>query len=816
MNISYSWLRKYVDLPLTPEETARALTSLGLEVGGVVEFESIPGGLEGVVIGKVLTCVPHPNSDHLHITTVDIGADDGGVVQIVCGAPNISAGLTVPVATVGTTLYSDEGPFKIKKSKIRGEESFGMICSEVEIGVGSDASGIMILPDDLVAGTPAGDYFEIKKDAVIEIDITPNRSDATSHYGVARDLYAYLMTRGMKTALHTPEAEVYYAEADPLSVQVSAQEGCLRYSGVVIEGITVAPSPEWLQEALHSIGQKPINNVVDITNFVLFELGQPLHAFDLNAIDGVINVRYARPGEKLTTLEGQEHELMEKDVVIANSREALCLGGVMGGLGSGVSDSTTAIFLESATFHPTYVRKTARRYGLSTDSSFRFERGLDPKATDLALRRAASLIVEVCGGNIASKKYDIVNGDLSDRNVDLNLSKVNDLTGIKFEEQMVLDILKYLDIRVTSRVGDILSLEVPAYRYDVTRDVDVIEDILRVYGYDKVPMPTTVKGTVQYPTPTDRSVHLQRLIAEQLTGAGFNEILNNSLSKESYYTEEGAESAVRVINALSSDLSVMRQTLLYGGLESISRNLKRRNANLRFYEFGSIYRKSASDEQTPTPGYAESFCLGIWMTGDESAPNWVTGVLKRGPFELKAIVQNVLTRLGISERELEEKATEGEYPFESGMEISSKRLGILVRWGIVDPQILNTTDIEVPVYYAEFDWRKLMKLHESRKITIADIPKYPAVKRDFALLVDENVSFEEIRKLAMKSEKKLLRSVTLFDVYEDPKHLPPGKKSYAVSFELRDEEKTLSDGTIQAVMKKIFGTLHKELGAELR
>lgn len=818
MNISYSWLKKYIDFDMSPEEVGKVLTSIGLEVGGVEEYESVKGGLRGLVIGKVLTCREHTNSDHLHVTTIDLGPKiSPEPLQIVCGAPNIAAGQTVVVATEGTTLYSGDESFKIKKSKIRGEESRGMVCSEVEIGLGTNHDGIMVLPDDLPVGMPAAEYFNISSDAIIEVDITPNRVDATSHYGVARDLYAYLKSRGIETTLRYPEGAVTPTDEEPISVTLESPEACHRYSGIVIKGVKVEPSPKWLRQALESIGQKPINNVVDITNFVLHEIGQPLHAFDLGKVKGGIHVRLAREGETLTTLDGIERKLSDRDLVICDDQTPLCLAGVMGGIDSGVSGDTVDLFLESATFHPTFVRKSARRHALNSDSSFRFERGLDPAATIKAIHRAASLITEIAGGKVVSRIYDIYPEHLGPYEVSLSFDKINSLIGIEIPEDKVRAILSALDIKVAKEEAGVMSLEVPRYRYDVTRDVDVIEDILRIYGYNEIPLTHKLSSTISPAGLSDISLRLQQTISEQLVGAGFYEILNNSLSKESYYTEETAQAkAVRLLNPLSGDLSTMRQTLLFGGLESIAFNLNRKAVGVRMFEFGTCYERVDEAVKTPLKGFKETYRLGVWMTGDKTQGNWSEASRTVSPFELKAVMYNILSRIGLSPAELQYEPADNDPYIATGEVISLRGGAEVIRWGVVDTKWTKQADIDCPVYFAEFDWVEIMNRIVRRKVTISPVAKFPSVKRDFALLIDKAVPFVEIERVAYKTEKKLLRSVTLFDVYEDPKHLPEGKKSYAVSFELQDAEKTLSEGMIEKTMAHLFDALHKELGAELR
>lgn len=820
MNISYSWLKKYLDFDMTAHEIGEVLTSIGLEVGGVDEHETIRGGLRGLVIGKVLTCREHTNSDHLHVTTVDLGVEytPDGPIQIVCGAPNISAGQTVVVATVGTTLYSGDESFTIKKGKIRGEESLGMICSADEIGVGSDHSGIMVLPDDIPAGTPAAEYFNVQSDYVIEVDITPNRVDATSHYGVARDLYAYLAAREIPCTLRRPEASEVRGTGEPVQLTVDAPEAVIRYSGVVITGLKVQESPEWLKNALQIIGQKSINNVVDVSNYILQAVGQPLHTFDLRQIKGdEVVVRMARAGETLETLDHTTHELTEHDLVICDHDRPLCLAGVMGGVSSGVTEDTTDIFLEVATFHPTYVRKSARRHGLSTDSSFRFERGLDPNDVPYALQRAVALITEIAGGQVASKVYDYYPKPVGRYEVTLTYHKLNTLIGIEIPREQVRRILVALDIQVQAESADELRLLVPRYRYDVTRDVDVIEDILRIYGYNNIPMPTFFTSSITTKSVTDQSIRLQQKVSEQLVGAGFFEILNNSLSMERYYTrDEEQKASVRLLNPLSNDLSTLRMTLVHGGLEVIEHNIKRQVRNLRLFEYGNVYRRVCEGEDTALKGFRENYRLGVWITGDKLTDNWDRATRQVSIFEMKATVYNLLTRLGVRVTELCHETVEDDPYFTKAEVLTLRGGGEICRWGMLSEGTISKHDIEIPVYYAELEWAEIMNRILGRTPKITQIPKYPSVRRDFALLIDKSMPFSEIERVAYSAERKLLRSITLFDVYEDPKHLPAGKKSYAVAFELRNDEKTLDDQSIEKTMNRIFDALKRELSAELR
>lgn len=819
MNISYNWLKDYLDFDLNPTETADALTSIGLECGSVEEVETVKGGLNGLVIGEVLTCIDHPNSDHLHITTVNLG--DGNPVQIVCGAANVAAGQKVVVATVGTTLYSGEESFTIKKSKIRGEESFGMICSEDEIGIGTSHDGIIVLPADAVPGTLAKDYYNIKSDYIIEVDITPNRVDAASHFGVARDLAAYLKQNVKPIELKKPSVENFTTKVSDnyIKVEVQNTEACPRYSGVTIKGVTVTESPDWLKDRLNLIGLRPINNIVDITNFVLHEFGHPLHAFDAQYIvGGKVIVKTLPEGTKFITLDEVEHTLSERDLMICNEEEGMCIAGVFGGLKSGVTESTKDIFLESAYFNPTWVRKTARRQGLNTDSSFRFERGADPNNTLYALKRAALLIQEITGGEIVGELIDIYPTPINNAIVELTYDKVNQVIGKNIPAETVDSILESLEIRPAGNAENRLILSVPTYRVDVQRDVDIIEDILRIYGYNNVEISENVNSNLSYKSQTDKSYDLQNLISEQLTGSGFNEIMNNSLTKESYYTESQVYSinnCVKLLNPLSNDLSVMRQTLLFGGLESVAFNRNHKNPDIRFYEFGNCYFYDADKkiEGETLKEYSEEFHLGLWLSGNSVTNSWTAADEKSSVYQMKAYVENILSRIGISSDKYSYSQYSNElYSAAISIKTRNRELGII---GIVSKKVLKTMDINAEVFYADLNWDALMKEIKKHSVTYTEISKYPAVSRDFALLLDKAVLFEDIIKVAQKAERKLLKSVKLFDVYEG-KNLPEGKKSYAVNFILQDEEKTLNDKQIDAIMKKIQTSLENELGAQLR
>ncbi len=820
MNISYNWLKDYLDFDLQPDEVAAALTSIGLETGGVEEVQTIKGGLEGLVIGEVLTCEEHPNSDHLHITTVNVGGAEP--LQIVCGAPNVAAGQKVVVAVNGTKLYDGDECFTIKRSKIRGVESNGMICAEDEIGIGTDHAGIIVLPADAVVGTPAKEYYNVKSDYVLEVDITPNRVDATSHFGVARDLAAYLKQNGKPANLKRPSVEAFKIddEVPAIEVVVENKEACLRYSGITIKGVTVKESPEWLQNRLKVIGLRPINNVVDITNYILHGVGQPLHSFDADKIKGnKVVVRSATEGSKFVTLDGVERTLTDRDLMICNVEEPMCIAGVFGGLDSGVTEQTKNVFLESATFHPTWIRKTARRFGLNTDASFRYERGLDPNQTVEVMKRAALLIQEVAGGTITGAIQDIYPAPVAPYRVELTYNKVNTLIGKVIPVETVKSILESLEMKIVSETAEGLLIDVPVYRIDVQRDVDVIEDILRIYGYNNVEFSDNVKSNLSYQTPTDRSYKLQNLISEQLCGCGFNEILNNSLTRSAYYDNLSTypvSHCVMLMNPLSADLNCMRQTLLFGGLESVEHNAKRKNGNIRFFEFGNCYdyKIDHKKEGEALAEFSEDYRLGLWVSGSRVDNNWAHPNEKSSVYELKAYVENILVRLGVNLQKIIWGNLTNDI-YSAGLSITTSSGRQLGTMGIVSPKICKELDIETDVYYAELSWTLLMKEIKKSKVTFSEISKFPAVKRDLALLLDKNVQFAEIEKIATESERKLLKDVALFDVYEG-KNLPAGKKSYAVSFYLQDEGKTLNDKQIDAIMKKIQTNLEQKLGAQLR
>ena len=821
MNISYNWLKEYIDLDLTPQETADALTSLGLETGSVEKVESIKGGLQGLVIGEVLTCVEHPDSDHLHITTVNLG-DGNQPSQIVCGAPNVAAGQHVIVATLGTKLYDGDKEFVIKKSKIRGVESFGMICAEDEIGVGTSHDGIIVLPADTVPGTPAREYYNITDDYMLEVDLTPNRIDAASHYGVARDLAAWLALQGKKANLRLPQTDSYKADRTDGAIEVTVEntEACPRYSGVTIRNIKVAESPKWLKDYLTAAGQRPINNIVDITNFVLLAFNQPLHCFDLAKVKGgKVVVRTVPEGTKFVTLDEVERTLTDHDLMICNAEEPMCIGGVFGGLDSGVTETTTDVFIESAYFNPTWVRKTARRQGLNTDSSFRFERGIDPNTTVKFLKIAATLIKELAGGEICGEIVDIKSQEFPPFPVTLRYEYVDNLIGKKIGNDTIKNILKSLEIEITDESADELQLLVPTYRVDVQRPCDVVEDILRVYGYNNVEFGETLHSSLSYKGETDVKQHMQTLISEQLTATGFNEILNNSLTAVSYY--EGSEiypigNCVKLLNPLSSDLGVMRQTLLYGGLESISHNINHKSGNLRFYEFGNVYSfDSAADGSTKLLApYSEHTSMGIWMSGNNHDANWNEPQRRLTVYDLKAVVDNIFARIGLDQKEIVAEQSSSEI-FSASLTFKHRTGKVLGELGIIKATVRKKFDIDQDVFFAQFNWDALVKMTQKRSVTFTDLPKTQPVKRDLALLIDKNVTFAQIEQVVRQSERKLLRNVTLFDVYEG-KNLEEGKKSYAISITLQDDEKTLQDKQIDTTMNKIIANLQKQLDAKLR
>lgn len=822
MNISYNWLKEYVDFDLTPDELAAALTSTGLEVGEVLEVETIKGGLKGFVVGEVLTCVEHPNSDHLHITTVNL-ANGEEPVQIVCGAPNVAAGQKVVVATLGTVLYDGDDSFTIKRTKMRGEESLGMLCSEVEIGVGTANEGIIVLPNDVPAGTLVSDYYGVKSDYVLEVDITPNRPDGCSHYGVARDVYAFLKQQGIAAQLKKPTVDSFRVDNHNLDIDVKVEnsEACVRYAGVSMTGVKVGESPKWLKDKLNTIGVRPINNVVDITNYVLFAFGQPLHCFDADKITTKqVVVKTLAEGTPFVTLDEAERKLSDKDLMICNGEnEPMCIAGVFGGLNSGATTETTNIFLESAYFHPTWVRKTARRHTLNTDASFRFERGIDPNGTIYALKLAAVLIREYAGGEISSDIKDIYPTPIEHFEVDLNYDKMNRLIGKVIPENTVLNIVESLEMKVLSKNDEGVKLAVPPYRWDVRRDVDVIEDILRIYGYNNIEIGTRVNASLSPKGEADRSHLLQNIVTEQLIGSGFHEIMNNSLTRSAVYeglTTFPTENSVMLLNPLSSDLNAMRQTLLFGGLSSIERNVKRRSEDLRFVEFGNCYffdgsKKGGEKELAP---YSEAYRLGLWITGNRVSNSWAHADEVSSVYEMKAYVENIFARLGIATKTLVIEQVSNDI-YAAGLTYKTHGGKLVASFGIVTKKLTKTFDVDQEVCYAEFNWDEVMKMTRKASTSFEELSKFPAVRRDLALLINKSVSFAEIEKIAYNTERKLLKSVSLFDVYEGDK-LGADKKSYAVCFMLQDDKKTLNDKQIDKVMEKLIANFKKELQAELR
>ena len=822
MNISYKWLKEYVDFDLTPQQTADALTSCGLEVDALEEVQTIKGGLKGLYVGKVLTCEAHPNSDHLHVTMVDLGK--GEPQQIVCGAPNVAAGQKVIVADLGCVLYDGDQSFTIKKSKLRGVESLGMICAEDEIGIGTDHAGIIVLPDDAPVGQPAAEYYGLESDWVIEIDITANRGDALSHYGVARDLYAWLKQNGYQTSLHRPGCEAFHVDNHdlPIDVTIENAEACRRYACVSITGCEVKESPQWLKDKLNVIGLRPINNIVDITNYIMMAYGQPMHCFDADMVAGHhIVVRTQPEGTKFVTLDGEEHELGTHDLSICNAEEPMCIAGIFGGKGSGTYETTRNVVLESAYFHPTWIRKSARRHGLSTDSSYRFERGIDPNGTIYALKQAAILCQELAGGKVSMEIRDVYPTPIENPKVNLPYAYVHDLIGKEIGRETIKSIVTSLEMKVLEETEEGLTLEIPAYRVDVQRPCDVVEDILRVYGYNNVEIPTQLKSSLTIATDTDRRYKTQNLVAEQLVGAGFSEILNNSQTKTSYYSSLELNAypdsdTVKIVNPLSADLGAMRQTLLFGGLESIVRNINRKAANLRFFEVGNTYAYNQAKwtAEQPIKAYGQEAHMALWITGKRVEGNWAHPDEDSNFYELKACVDNILRRVGLPQAMAVLKKSENNI-FSKGLALENRGGKTLVEMGIISLKLRKAFDLEQDVYYADIHWDNLMKAVCKEQVTYQELSKYPAVSRDLALLVDKGVEFAEIERIARQTEKKLLKSVVLFDVYEG-KNLPEGKKSYAVNFILQDEQKTLNDKQIDAIMQKLIANLTGKLNAQLR
>ncbi len=819
MQISYNWLKNYLNIDIETEKVSKILTDIGLEIGAVEEVQSVKGGLEGLVIGEVLTCEKHPNADKLSKTTVNVGNDT--VLDIVCGAPNVAAGQKVVVATVGTMLYDGDESFKIKKGKIRGEVSEGMICAEDEIGLGASHDGIMVLPGEIEAGTLAKDFFKVETDTVFEVDLTPNRVDSASHYGVARDLAAYLKSQGEEVELTLPSVDDFAVDNHDFLVDVSVEhkEACPRYCGVTLTGVTVKDSPDWLKNKLKLIGLSPINNIVDATNFVLHELGQPLHAFDGAELKGnKVIVKTLVEKTKFVTLDEMERELSSNDLMICNDSEPMCIAGVFGGAVSGVKESTNSVFLESAYFNPVYVRKTAKRHTLNTDASFRFERGIDPNITVFALKRAALLIKEVAGGTISSDITDIYPEPIANFEVKVTWKNIARLIGKDLSVEKIKAIVTALEMEIVNEDNDGMLLSIPPYRVDVQREVDVIEDILRIYGYNNVEIPEAVHSTLVYsPKPDDHKV--KNIVASLLASQGFNEIMCNSLTKPDLYNDLNRypqKNVVALFNPLSNDLGGMRQTLVMGGLESIAHNVNRKNADLKLFEFGNCYALNVEgvEEKGSLKKYIETNNLGVFLSGNMIQPNWNSKDRKVSFADLRAVVEQILLRLNISASVLVEKDVENDI-FTEGFALTSRDRVHLVDYGIVKTSLLKTFGIKEAVYFAEFNWSNLLKIAGRQKVIFKEIPKYPEVSRDLALLIDKDVTFNAVKEIALKTEKKLLKKVSLFDIYEGEK-LGEGKKSYAVNFILQDENKTLTDKQIDKIMSSLVRNFEKQLGAKLR
>jgi phenylalanyl-tRNA synthetase beta chain len=820
MNVSYNWLKRYLDADISAERMAEILTELGLEVEEFEKIETIKGGLKGVVVGEVLTCEDHPDSDHLHITTVDVGAE--APLQIVCGAANCRKGLKVMCATVGSVLYpidSDE-EFKIKRSKIRGVESLGMLCAEDELGIGRNHDGIMELPAEAVVGTPAKEYLHIADDYLIGIGLTPNRVDAASHIGVARDIAAYLKSRGERVEYKLPSVDGFKVDdtSRTIDVEVINKEAAPRYAGITVSGCKIAPSPEWMQNELRAAGINPKNNLVDITNYVLFELGQPLHAFDADKIEGgKIVVRSAVEGEKFVTLDGVERTLTANDLMICSAERPMCIAGVYGGQDSGISDETVNVFIESAYFHPVWVRKTAKRFGLNTDASFRFERGVDPNIQVYALKRAAMLMQELAGGRITSEIIDINPTPAQHFEFDFSLDRARKLIGKDIPEDTFMTILDSLDVEVRGREGEVLHVAVPPYRVDVQREADLVEDVLRVYGYNNIEISDHVNSTLSY-APKPNKSRLQNMASDYLSANGYTEIMSNSLTKASYYegcTTFPVEHCVRILNPLSQDLNVMRQTLLFNALEAVELNVNRRNGNLKMYEVGNCYFFDAekAQEDNTLDKYDEGMRMGITVTGLATQLSWNSKAEGASFFTLRAMVEKLLKRFGIDLYSLQCESLASDL-FADAIVFKQGPKEVL-RMGVVSPIVRKKFDIKQEVYFAEIDFDQLVKMTKKSKVQFKELSKFPEVKRDLALLVDKSVTFSQLRSIAFATEKKLLKSVSLFDVYEGDK-LPEGKKSYALSFILEDKSQTLTDKQIERTMANIQAQLEQKTGAEIR
>jgi len=815
MKISYNWLKTYIDTELQPDEIAKILINTGLEVENVEKFESVKGGLEGLVIGKVTSCKKHPNADKLTCTTVDVG--NGRELPIVCGAPNVAEGQKVVVATEGTKLFFGDKEIVISKTKMRGEVSEGMICAEDEIGLGSSHAGIMVLDEKAVIGTPAKEYFNIESDTVFEIGITPNRIDGASHIGTARDVVAFL-SQSQKINLLQPSVDQFKIDNNKLKIEIELEnlEACPRYTGVTVTNVKVEPSPLWLQNRLKAIGLKPINNLVDISNFVLHETGQPLHFFDADKIEGKkVIIKTLKEGTPFLTLDEQERKLSGEDLMICNANKGMCIAGVFGGIESGVTENTKNVFIESAHFNSVFIRKTAKRHGLHTDASFRFERGSDPNITIYALKRAALLIKEIAGGEISSEIIDVYPNKINECNVELTFKNLKRLIGKEIEKSNVKQILTSLDIKIVSEDQEKLILEIPTYRVDVTRGVDVIEEILRIYGYNNVEISEHVNSSLSYIQYPDKE-KIQNIISDMLSNNGFSEIMCNSLTKAYYYNDSESfkpANLVYIVNALSQDLNVMRQTLLFGGLETIEYNKNRRNKDLKLYEFGNVYNLKEGKNENPLKNYNEEFHLSLFLSGNKTEESWIIKEEPTSFYLLKSYVENILERLGFDINKAVVNSINNDI-FSEGLSYIYNEKSI-IEFGILNKKLAKKFDLENTVYYADFSWTNILKIIAKHHIRFAELPKYPEVRRDLALLLNKDVQFGRIKELAFNSERKLLKKVSLFDVFEGEK-IGIDKKSYAISFILQDETKTLTDKQIDKIMESFIHVFEKELDAKIR
>lgn len=820
MNISYNWLKEYVDFNLTPEETAAALTSVGLEVGSVEERQAVKGGLKGLCVGQVETCENHPDSDHMHVCQVNIGKETP--LQIVCGAPNVACRQKVIVATIGTVLYDGDNAFTIKRSKLRGIESYGMLCAEDEIGIGNNHDGIIVLPEDTPIGMLASEYYKLESDYIIEVDITPNRADACSHYGVARDLYAWLKQNGYETSLHRPSDKNFLVDNHNLEIDVKIEdkERCPRYAAVTISGCEVKDSPDWLKDKLRIIGLRPINNIVDITNYIMHAYGQPLHCFDADMIEGkTIIVKTQQNGTPFVTLDGVKHILSEEDLTICNTNEPMCIAGILGGKGSGTYDSTKNVLFESAYFNPTTIRKSARRHGLNTDASFRFERGIDPNGVIYALKQAAILAKELAGGTVSMEIKDVNTAPVSNFNIHLDYKYLNNLIGKTIPRETVKDILSSLEIQLSNETEDGIDLAVPPYRVDVKRPCDIAEEILRIYGYNNVQIPTSIKSSLTIKGEEDRSNKLQNLISEQLTAQGFNEILNNSLTKAVYYDSLESyplKKCVRLLNPLSEDLCVLRQTLLFGGLESLRFNINHKSPNLKMYEFGKTYsfKSNEKDGSNRLGAYSEELHLGLWITGNMIENSWTNKNQQYSFYNIKAYVENIFTRLGVNIGLMFFKEFTSDL-YSSALQITDRNEKVYATMGIISNKVLKLAELKAQIFYADINWQLLMKKNRKNIVSYKEISKFPSVSRDLALLLDKKITFQEIEAVAYQTERNLLKKIELFDVYEG-NNLPENKKSYAINFTLQDPNKTLTDKQIDKVMKALMNNFKHKLQADLR